>query len=527
MSTNLEVTRRQFLKATALAGGGFMIGFRFGAGEAEAAALDPNAWVKLDADGAITLVCQRNEMGQDVHTSLTMLLAEELGVDPRRVKVVQAAANPAYVNNLLGAQITGGSTSVRDGWETLRRAGATTRVMLMNAAAADWKVPASEIRVQDGELVHGARKVSFGAMAAGAARQAVPADVTLKAREQFTVIGKPLPRLDGADKARGKTVFGIDVVQPGMVYAALAACPVLGGKVASFDAAAAEKRSGVKKVVSIGEGVAVVADHYWTARKALGDVKIQWDEGPAAKLDSAGIYAALDQAKDKPGAVVKQAGDVAAAFAKGTPVEARYTLQMLAHATLEPQNCVARVSADGVDVWMSTQFPQGAQGVAAEVGGMKPEQVRIHPQFIGGGFGRRLDLDLVAQTVAIAKAMPGTPVKLIWSREDDTTHDFYRPPSLHLMRGVVEQGRIAALSAKMISPSITARMFPGFVKDGLEPFMTEGTANLSYDIPHLDLRNVIQNHKAPKDRDLEPIDVPPDQYFLHLSRVNHQCAGVP
>ena len=492
MSANLEVTRRQFLKATALAGGGFMIGFRFGGGEAVAAALDPNAWVKLDADGAVTLVCQRNEMGQDVHTSLTMLLAEELGVDPRRVKVVQAAANPVYVNNLLGAQITGGSTSVRDGWETLRRAGATTRVMLVNAAAAEWKVPASEIRVQDGELVHGARKVSFGAMAAAAARQAVPADVTLKAREQFTVIGKPLPRLDGADKARGKTVFGIDVVQPGMVYAALAACPVLGGKVASFDAAAAEKRSGVKKVVSIGEGVAVVADHYWTARKALGDVKIQWDEGPTAKLDSAGIYAALDQAKDKPGAVVKQAGDAAAAFAKGTPVEARYTLQMLAHATLEPQNCVARVSADGVDVWMSTQFPQGAQGVAAEVGGMKPEQVRIHPQFIGGGFGRRLDLDLVAQTVAIAKAMPGTPVKLIWSREDDTTHDFYRPPSLHLMRGVVEQGRIAALSTKMISPSITARMFPGFVKDGLEPFMTEGTANLSYDIPNLDLRNVIQ-----------------------------------
>ena len=492
MSTNLEVTRRQFLKATALAGGGFMIGFRFGAGEAEAAALDPNAWVKLDADGAITLVCQRNEMGQDVHTSLTMLLAEELGVDPRRVKVVQAAANPAYVNNLLGAQITGGSTSVRDGWETLRRAGATTRVMLVNAAAAEWKVPASEIRVQDGELVHGARKVSFGAMAAGAARQAVPADVTLKAREQFTVIGKPLPRLDGADKARGKTVFGIDVVQPGMVYAALAACPVLGGKVASFDAAAAEKRSGVKKVVSIGEGVAVVADHYWTARKALGDVKIQWDEGPAAKLDSAGIYAALDQAKDKPGAVVKQAGDVAAAFAKGTPVEARYTLQMLAHATLEPQNCVARVSADGVDVWMSTQFPQGAQGVAAEVGGMKPEQVRIHPQFIGGGFGRRLDLDLVAQTVAIAKAMPGTPVKLIWSREDDTTHDFYRPPSLHLLRGTVDQGRVVALANKMVSPSITARMFPVFVKDGLDGFMTEGAANLTYDIPNLDLRTVIQ-----------------------------------
>ncbi len=492
MNAPVAVTRRQFLKVTALAGGGLMLGFRFGANEAEAATLDPNAWVKLDPSGKVTLVCQRNEMGQDVHTSLTMLLAEELGVDPRRVSVVQASANPVYVNNLLGAQITGGSTSVRDGWETLRKAGAATRMMLVSAAADRWKVPAGEIRAQNGELVHGTRKASYGELAADAARQAVPADVPLKPRSQFTLIGKPLPRLDGADKARGRTVFGLDVVQPGMVYAALAACPVLGGKVSSFDASAAEKKPGVKKVVSIGEGVAVVADHYWTARKALDDVKIQWDEGPNAKVDTASVFASLEQAKDKAGAVVKQAGDAAGAFAKGKPVEARYTLQMLAHATLEPQNCVARVSGDGVDVWMSTQFPQGAQGMAAEVGGVKPEAVRIHPQFIGGGFGRRLDLDLIAQTVAIAKSMPGTPVKLIWSREDDTTHDFYRPPSLHMMRGVVEGGRVTALSAKMVSPSITARMFPVFVKDGLDGFMTEGAANLTYDVANLDFRTVIQ-----------------------------------
>ena len=492
MNAPIEVTRRQFLKVTALAGGGLMIGFRFGAMDAEAAPLDPNAWVKVEPSGKVTLVCQRNEMGQDVHTSLTMLLAEELGVDPRRVTVVQASANPAYVNNLLGAQITGGSTSVRDGWETLRKAGAATRMMLASAAAAQWKVPVGEIRADNGELVHGTRKVSYGAVASAAAQQPVPADVPLKAAKDWKLIGKPLPRLDGADKARGKTVFGIDVVQPGMVYAALAACPVLGGKVMSFDAAAVEKRPGVKKVVSIGEGVAVVADHYWTARKALGDVKIQWDEGPSAKLDTAAIYAALEASASKPGAVVKQSGDAAAAFTSGKPVEAKYTVQMLSHATLEPQNCVARVGADGVDVWMSTQFPQGAQGAAAEVGGVKPEQVRIHPQFIGGGFGRRLDLDLIIQTVAIAKAMPGTPVKLIWSREDDMTHDFYRPPSVHLLRGVVDLGRVTALSAKMVSPSITARMFPVFVKDGLDGFMTEGAANLTYDIPNLDLRSVIQ-----------------------------------
>jgi isoquinoline 1-oxidoreductase beta subunit len=492
MSATFVVTRRQFLKATALAGGGFMIGFRFGAMDAAAATLDPNAWVKIEPSGKVTLVCQRNEMGQDVHTSLTMLLAEELGVDPRRVTVVQAPSNAVYVNNLLGAQITGGSTSVRDGWETLRKAGAAARMMLVSAAAAQWNVPAAEIRAQNGELMHGARKVSYGALASAAAQQPVPADIALKPASQFTVIGKPLPRLDGADKARGKTVYGIDVVQPGMVYAALAACPVLGGKVASFDGSAAEKRPGVKKVVSIGEGVAVVADHYWTARKALGDVKIQWDEGPTAKLDTAAIYATLEGAQGKPGAVVKQAGDAAAAFAAAKPVEARYTLQMLSHATLEPQNCVARVGNDGVDVWMSTQFPQGAQGVAAETGGVKPEQVRIYAQFIGGGFGRRLDLDLVAQTVAIAKAMPGTPVKLIWSREDDVTHDFYRPPSLHLLKGVVSDGRVVALANKMVSPSITARMFPVFVKDGLDGFMTEGAANLTYDIPNLDFRTVIQ-----------------------------------
>jgi isoquinoline 1-oxidoreductase subunit beta len=492
MSAHIEFTRRQFLKASALAGGGLVLGFRLGIRDAEAAALDPNAWVKLDPSGAVTLVCQRNEMGQDVHTSLSMLLAEELGVDPRRVKVVQAPPDPVYVNNLLGAQITGGSTSVRDGWETLRKAGAATRIMLVNAAAAQWNVPAGEIRAENGELIHGERKVSYGALASAAARQPVPADVPLKPREKFTVIGKPLARLDGADKARGKTVFGLDVTQPGMVYAALAACPVLGGKVASFDASAAEKRPGVKKVLSIGEGVAVVADHYWTARTALADVKIEWDEGPTAKLDTAAIDAALDGAKDKPGAIVKQAGDAAGTFARAAPVEARYSVQMLAHATLEPQNCMARVTADGVDVWMSTQFPQGAQGMAAEVGGVKPEQVRIHPQFIGGGFGRRLDLDLIAQSVAIAKAMPGTPVKLIWSREDDTTHDFYRPPSVHLLRGVVEQGRVVALANKMISPSITARMFPAFVKDGLDVFMTEGAVNLTYDIPNLDFRSVIQ-----------------------------------
>ena len=497
MNTVASVSRRNFLKVSAIAGGGMMISFRFGeAAEPAGAAsnaVTANAWVKLLPDGGVVLTCHRNEMGQDVHTSLAMLLAEELGVDPRHVRIEQAGVDPVYINRLLGGQITGGSTSVRDAWEPLRQAGASARMMLVSAAAEQWKVPASEVRAEDGHVTHGKRKVAYGKFAAAAAKQPVPKDVKLKSKGEFKVIGSRLQRLDGADKARGRTVYGIDAKQPGMLYAALAACPVIGGKVASFDGAAAEKRAGVRRVLNIGDGVAVVADHYWVARAALGDVKIQWDEGPGAKLDTAAVYAALDRAKARPGYMAKNVGDVQGALAKGTQVEATYQCQMLSHATMEPQNCLAKVSSDGVDVWASVQFPQGAQGAAVEASGMKAEQVRIHPQFIGGGFGRRLENDFVAQAVTIAKAMPGTPVKLIWIRPDDMQHDFYRPPSLHEMRGSVENGRLLAFSSKLVSQSVTARAFPGFVKDGNDPFMTEGLANFTYDIPNCQLATVIED----------------------------------
>jgi isoquinoline 1-oxidoreductase subunit beta len=488
------VTRREFLKVSVAAGGGLLIGFRFGEAQAQAAGgMKANAWVAIEPDGSVVLTCQRNEMGQDVTTSLTMLLAEELEVDPRSVKIVQAGADPVYINKLLGGQLTGGSTSIRDGWMTLRQAGAGARMMLASAAAAKWNVPVADVRAENGYIVAGSNRASYGELAADAAKQPAPADIALKPQEKFRLIGKDLPRLDGADKARGKTVFGIDASQPGMVYAALAQCPVIGGKVVSFDAAGVDSRPGVKKVVNIGDGVAVVADHFWVARKALDDVKIQWDEGPNAGVDSAGIWMKLQAAKGRDGYVAKKVGDVRAPLGKkAKTVEATYTCQMLSHATLEPQNCMARVGADGVDVWASTQFPQGAQGTAAAVAGVKPEQVRIRPQFIGGGFGRRLENDFIAQSVAIAKAMPGTPVKLIWTRPDDMQHDFYRPPSLHVMKGAVEGGRIVAFSSKMVSPSITARAFPPFVKDGNDPFMTEGLANFTYDIPNVELRSVIE-----------------------------------
>ena len=494
MSAN-PITRREFLKVSAAAGGGLAIGLRFGDVEASegasSVAFKPNAWVRVGSDNTVTLVCHRNEMGQDVHTSLTMLLCEELGADPRRVKIEQAMVDPVYINKLLGGQITGGSTSVRDAWEPLRQAGATARAMLVGAAASQWKVQPADCHVENGMVVSGTRKATFGSLAAAAAKQPVPTDVKPKT-SGYTLIGSNIPRLDGADKARGRTIYGLDVKQPGMLHAALIPCPVIGGKVASFDAGDVEKRKGVKKVVDIGEGVAVIADHYWTARQAAEAIKIKWDDGPGGKLDSDAVFKALDAAKSKPGFVAKKAGDVAGPLGANA-IEATYTCQMLSHATLEPQNCTARVGPDGVDVWGSVQFPQGSQGAAAAAAGVKPEQVRIHPQFLGGGFGRRLESDFVVQAVKIAAAMPGTPVKMIWTRPEDMGHDFYRPPSLHVMRGAVADGKCVALSSVLVSPSVTARAFPPVVKDGNDPFMTEGLVNLTYDIPNVELRTVIED----------------------------------
>ncbi len=489
------VTRRTFIKVSAVVGGGLLVGFQFSDASAAAAAtgtvLNANAWIRIGPDGAVTFTCGRSEMGQDVYTSLSMILAEELGVDPRTVKVLQAPVDPVYVNKALGAQITGGSTSIREGWDTLRKAGATTREMLIAAAAAQWNVSPSDCKAANGVVTSGERSAAFGSLTTAAALLTAPTNVTLKDPATFTVIGKPLARLDGAAKARGQITYGLDVKLPGMLYAAIIPCPVLGGKVASFDGAVVARRRGVKGVVNIGDAVAVVADHYWIARGAADALVIRWDEGTAAKLDTAAMFAKLDAAKDRGGFVVKTAGNTAAALTSNA-VSAEYRCQMLAHATLEPQNCTARVTANGVEVWASVQFPQGAQGIAAAVAGVKPEQVQVHSQFIGGGFGRRLENDFVGQAVAIAKAMPGTPVQMIWTRPQDTQQDFYRPPSVHVMRGALANGKLDAFSAKLISPSITARAFPSFVQNGNDPFMTEGLANLTYDVPNLDLRTVIE-----------------------------------
>ena len=497
-----NVSRRRFLENSAVLGGGLVIGLTLplrGAlahsnGSANMPPVQANAWVRIGPDDTITLICHRNEMGQDVHTSLALLVAEELEVDVDKVEVKQAPVDPVYVNALLGAQITGGSSSVRDAWTKLREAGATARMQLVAAAANEWKVPAADCTAKDGVVSHGDKHRTYGELAASAAKLPAPTNVALKKPTEFTQIGKHQHRLDTPAKARGKAIFGIDTKAPGMVYASLEQCPVIGGKVLSVDDSKAKSMPGVRAVVNIGEGVAVIANHYWNAKKAREALAITWDYGPGVGLDNAKIEATLKEGAKQDGSVIRQHGDVDAALKSATKkVEAEYRLQLLAHATLEPMNCLALVSDTGCDIWASTQFPQGAQGVAAARSGVPAAKVQIFPQFIGGGFGRRLDVDFIGQAAAIAKAVPGTPVKLIWTREDDTRNDFYRPASYHALRGGIDaKGDLVAFDYKFASASVTNRMFPGVTKNGLDPLMTEGAIDLTYDIPNERQRVVIQ-----------------------------------
>ncbi|MBS0364642.1 MAG: xanthine dehydrogenase family protein molybdopterin-binding subunit [Proteobacteria bacterium] len=500
MNSPVSLTsRRQFLQASTAVGGGLLIGLYLPpasvAGDLRAVA--PNAWVRITPDNRITLICHRNEMGQDVHTSLALLVAEELGVDVNRVTVEQAPVDPVYVNALLGAQITGGSTSIRDAWTKLREAGATARVLLTSAAARRWQVPVEECIARDGVVRHaGGRSATFGELADAASRLPGPVTVALKKPADFTQIGKQQHRLDSAPKARGQAVYGLDVKQPGMVYASLEQCPVIGGKVVAVDDGKARAMKGVLAVVNIGEGVAVVADHYWTAKKAREALQVTWDFGPAAALTTQKIQSALRQAATREGAIVRQAGDAALALrGAAKTLRAEYQLQLLAHGTLEPMNCLALVGERGCDIWASTQYPQGAQAVAASRSGVEAARVRVWSQFVGGGFGRRLDVDFIGQAAAIARAVPGRPVKLIWTREDDIRHDFYRPASHHVLAGGLDgAGNLVAFEYKMASSSITNRLFPGVVKHDLDPFMTEGSVDLTYDIPNAMQRVVIEEY---------------------------------
>jgi isoquinoline 1-oxidoreductase subunit beta len=485
-----DPSRREFLKAGAAVGGGLILGVALPdallkPAAAQAAVSMPNAWVKIGPDNSITIISARSEMGQGVYTAMPTLVAEELEVDLAKIKVEIAPAAEPYINSMLGGQITGGSTSVAEGYDKLRIAGAQARTMLVEAAAQKWGVDASACHAQDGTVQGpGGKAATYGELAEAAAKLPVPKDVKLKDHKDSRYVGKPINRLDTPGKINGTAEFGIDVKLPGMLYASLAQCPVIGGKAVSFDAAKAKSMPGVKHVVQITDGVAVVADSWWRAKTARDALAITWDEGPGKALNSAGVSAALKAAAAKPGTVFKKQGDVDAGL-KGAAktLQAEYELPFLAHAAMEPMNFTADVRQDSCLIYGPTQFQQLAVGVAAQASGLKPEQITVRTTFLGGGFGRRIDADFVAQAVEISKAV-GAPVKLLWTREDDMTHDFYRPVSYHQLAGGLDaQGRPVALKFHLTSPSVTSRLFPPFIKDGVDPLMTEA-AVVPYDIPH-------------------------------------------
>jgi isoquinoline 1-oxidoreductase beta subunit len=492
MSHAGTVHRRDFLKKGAAGGTALVIGFYL-PGKFEALAAPPlepkalNAWVRIASDDSVTIFIDKSEMGQGVVTSLAMLLAEELDFDWKKVKTEFAPAAPPYFNPLFGLQGTGGSTSIRSSWGPLTKAGAAAREMLVAAAAQQWYVEPSACHVENGAVVHSAtnKRLGYGALVEQAAKLAVPASPALKDPKNYHYVGKPMKRLDTPSKANGKAGFGIDVRLPKIEHAVVERCPVPGGKVKSFDDSKAKAVRGVKQVLQISSGVAVVADNTWSAMEGRRALHISWDEGSNAANSSAAIRQLYLAAAEKPGAIARKDGDADAALAAAAKkVEASYEVPFLAHATMEPMNCAAHVRPDGCDIYAPTQFQTFVQMTGAKITGLKQEQVRVHTTFLGGGFGRRAEQDFVAEAVEISKAT-GMPVQVTWSREDDMRHDFYRPAVYcKLVAGLGADGWPVAWKSRIVGPSIMSRFFPGSVKNGVDETSVEGQANSKYAIPN-------------------------------------------
>src|SRR6267142_676653 len=429
------LSRRRFLRAAAAAGGGLMLSLRLPLAGSDVAAADdgfvPDAFVRIGTDGQVLLTMPYVEMGQGTYTSIPMLIAEELEVDLSQVRLEHAPPDEKlYGNPLLGGvQATGNSNAVRAAWQPLRQAGATARTMVIAAAARRWNVDPASCRAESGEVLHvpTARRLKYGELAADAARIPIPGNVALKQPKDFKLIGTPAKRLDTPAKVNGTAVYGIDARPPGVKIATLAQSPVFGGRVKSVDDTKAKAVKGVRQIVRLDDAVAVVADHMGAAKKGLAALVIEWDDGTHAKLDSQQIVDQLAKASLNSGAVAENIGNVGGAMASAvTKVEATYQVPFLAHATLEPMNCTAHVRKDGCEVWVGTQVMARAQAAAAKTAGLPLDKVVVHNHLLGGGFGRRLEIDGVTRAVQIAMQVDG-PVKVVWTREEDIQHDMYRP----------------------------------------------------------------------------------------------------
>jgi isoquinoline 1-oxidoreductase subunit beta len=487
------LSRRGFLQAGGAAGGGLMLSLSlpFANGDAEAAdSFAPNAFIRIGGDGQIVLTMPYVEMGQGTYTSISMLIAEELEVDLKQVRFEHAPPNEKlYGNPLLGGiQATGNSNAIRAAWQPLRQAGAVARTMLVAAAAKRWKVDPASCRAQSGEVRHPQtrRSIRYGELAADAARIPVPESVVLKRPEDFRLIGTPAKRLDAPAKVNGTAVYGIDVRPPGVKIASLAQSPVFGGRVKSVDDAAAKAVKGVRQIVRLDDAVAVVADHMGAAKKGLAALVIEWDDGPHAKLNTDDIVGELERATLNAGAVAQNIGEIDKAMASAvTKVEAIYQVPFLAHATMEPMNCTVHVRKDACEVWVGNQVLGRAQAVAAKTAGLPLEKVVVHNHLIGGGFGRRLEVDGVIRAVEIAKHVDG-PVKVVWTREEDTQHDMYRPAFFDRMSaGLDAKGMPVAWNHRFAGSSVIARWVPPLFQNGLDPDTTEGAIHLTYALPNL------------------------------------------
>ena len=492
MGARTELNRREFLETASVAGAGLLIGFYLpGSRAASAASLPeagpfaPNAWLRIAADDSVLVFVDRSEMGQGVATSLPMLLAEELEADWSKIRIAFAPADKAYINPLFGMQGTGGSTSIRAAWNPLRKAGAAAREMLVSAAAETWSVAKAECHAEKGAVVHAPskRRLTYGQLVEKAAALPVPSDVPLKDPKDWKIIGTRTRRLDARLKATGRAQFGMDVKVPGMLRALIARSPVFGGKMVKFDAAKAKAVPGVRRVFPVSSGVAVVADGYWPAKVGREALEVTWDEGANAAVSSVGISQLFTSQAERAGAVARNDGDAEGGLAgAAAKVDAVYEAPFLAHATMEPMNATAHVRAGGVDIWAPTQFQSGAQQLGAKIGGVAPEKVQVHTTYLGGGFGRRFELDFIQEALEVSKAT-GAPVKVIWSREDDIQHAQYRPASLHRMRaGLDTAGRPVAWTHRIVAPSIMARVFPDTVKNGLDGEAVEGGVGMPYAI---------------------------------------------
>jgi isoquinoline 1-oxidoreductase beta subunit len=488
---DINASRRDFLKTSAVAGGGLVIGFALpGATRlAEAAGKETsiNAYLRISASNDIVVVCGLSEMGQGVHTAIPMLIAEELDADWARVRVEQAGVDQAFVNPIFGIQATGGSTAVRGHWEPMRKAGATARAMLIAAAAETWKADASDCRAEKGMVIHkSGKKLSYGQLAEKAAKQTPPKDIKLKDPSAFTLLGKPgTKRLDTAAKSTGKAKYGLDVYLPGMLTAVIASPPVPGGKVVSVNDAKAKAVPGVRQVVQVPFGVAVLADGYWPAKLGRDALEIQWDHGTNASLSSEGISKQLSDGAAAGGAVGRNEGDFKAAK-PAKLIEAEYEAPYLSHSCMEPLNCTAWVKKEGVEIWAGTQSQGPAQGILSQVAGVQPGQVKVNTMYLGGGFGRRFAPDPVIGATVLSK-ITGKPVKLVYSREDDTRAYFYRPASVTRFKGGFDaSGSPMLFTANVASPSIMeASHFMKLPPDGVDEFGVEGIRDCPYDFPNL------------------------------------------